>query len=158
VHKLVRRRRGVPVAARAAVAALCLLGLGGYWYASTRPPDLGALRDSKRTLYYLGDSFEGLRLTHASAGARGAYVSYGDCDVDVGRTEGGCTVPLGVESVTCPGEPTAVALWGGDGKGLLERARRALRTVDNGKAGPTPRTSVNVNAFGHCFPPQTAPG
>jgi hypothetical protein len=154
IHRLVARRWPVPERARVAVCALCLGGLAVAWYASTRPADVDALRDSPRTLYYLGDSFEGLRLTHASAGTRGGYFAYGDCEMAVGLTEGGCTVPLGVDNVACPGQPTAVALWGGREKGQLRRARRALRVLGTGRTTSRPRVSFQVNAFAHCFPPQ----
>lgn len=87
---------------RAAVAGATLVAIAGSWYLSTRPPDVSVLQAPSK-LYYLGNSFEGYRLTHAEAGGGRALFAYGDCESPVGYVDGGCTVPLQLQERFTPG-------------------------------------------------------
>jgi hypothetical protein len=138
--RLVLPRWGVPVAALSCAA----LAIGAFWYVETRPPDVTELRSSG-PLYYLGESFEKLRLTHAEASSRGAFFAYGGCDTRIGMDPGGCSVPLQLQNVTCPGERTTVAIFGGGG-GLARRAARALRSVEADAPLRKPRVAFDRGA------------
>jgi hypothetical protein len=120
-----------------AVLAVAALAIGGFWYVYTRPPDVTGLRASG-PLYYLGETFEELRLTRAEAGGERGFFAYGGCDHRIGFDPGGCSVPLQLQNVICPGERTAVAIfaWGG---GLARRAARALRPVGANAPPGAPR-------------------
>jgi hypothetical protein len=137
---------------RISVAVACVAALGGYWFVKSRPPDLDELRDSPQTIYYLGDSFEGLRLTRAELQGREAFLAYGDCDIALGLTEGGCGPPLQLKSITCPGERPGVAIIAASGGGQAYRAIRALRPVREDAPRRRPRVSVGGGAFGPCLP------
>ena len=127
--------------ASSAVIGLAVLAIGGFWYVHTRPPDVTDLRAST-PLYYLGESFEQLRLTHAEASERRALFVYGGCDTRIGFDPGGCSSPLQLQNVTCPGQPTAVAIFGGGG-GLALRAARALRPTQADAARRPSRVSFD---------------
>ena len=139
----------------AGVLAVWLAGTAVYVFLVTRPANVDAIRDAPGPeVYYLGDSFEGLRLTHASEGRYLTFI-YGDCDIPVGQDEGGCSVPLQVQNVSCPGEPTAVVIFAHD-RGRGRRAEDALRAL-RGQAR-SPRVAFGTNPFGACFPPPEPPG
>lgn len=53
---------------------------------------------SDRPLYYLGESFEGLPLTHADATGRGGSFIYGTCEPS--GSDSGCAPPLQVQNWT----------------------------------------------------------
>jgi hypothetical protein len=148
----VRRWRYPNPLLRIGLVGACLAGLAGYWYFDTRPPDLEALREAPETIYYLGTSFEGLRLTHADRTRGTALVVYGDCDLALGQNEGGCGPPLQLQNVLCPGERPAVVIFASAGGGQAYRAIRALRPVDDDAPMRRPRVSVGSNAFGPCLP------
>lgn len=130
-------RWSIPVAALGGA----VLVIGGFWYVHTRPPDVTELRASG-PIYYLGESFEQLRLTHAEASGSRAFFAYGGCDTRIGTDPGGCSVPLQLQNVTCPGGRTAVAIFGGGG-GLARRAARALRPVQANARPSEPRVSFD---------------
>jgi hypothetical protein len=101
----VRRFRTLDSLWRASVASAALVGIAGYWFVSTRPPDVdGVQARAASTLYYLGDSFEGYRLTDAEEWGGRALFAYGDCEVEFGRgADGGCTVPIQLQEAFTPG-------------------------------------------------------
>jgi hypothetical protein len=125
-----------------------------YGYAHTRPADVSALRNSTGPeLWYLGTSFEGLRLSHVDSFGGMTTLIYGDCDIPIGDIgdEGGCSVPLQLQNVSCPGEPTAVAIYAG-----TPRARRAAEALELLRGtGRTPRVAVGWNPFASCLQPAT---
>jgi hypothetical protein len=95
-------------------------------------------------IYWLGEEFEGLPLTHAEGSTHGAFFMYGDCD-----PEGdGCAPPLEVQNVKCQSEPTAVVIFAGT-LSLRERAARALKPVGRPAARP-PLVAIGRNPF--CSP------
>jgi hypothetical protein len=148
----IRRLRGLGPALRLAIVGACIAALGGYWYAKTRPPDLDEFRTSARPFHYLGNSFEGFRLTHAELEDGAAFLVYGDCDTALGSTEGGCGPPLQLKNVTCPGERAGVAILASAGGGQAYRAIRALRPIRAGVQVRRPRAAVTDNSFGPCLP------
>ena len=125
-----RRLRLAGSRLRIGLVVACIAALAGYWFVETRPPDLDELRASPHTIYYLGDSFEGLRLTRAELQGRQAYFAYGDCDSALGYThDGGCGAPLQFRNVACPGGAPGVAIISSTGGGQAYRAIRALEPV-----------------------------
>jgi hypothetical protein len=106
VALVVRRFRALDSLWRASVALVALVGIAGYWLVSTRPPDVGDVQArAASTLYYLGDSFEGYRLTAAEEYGGRALFAYGDCEVEFGRgANGGCSVPLQLQEAFNPGD------------------------------------------------------
>jgi hypothetical protein len=73
------------------------------WSISTRPPDVPSVQSqAQSTLYYLGDSFEGLPLVHAEGFQGRALFVYGTCDVPVGQVDGGCSPPLQLQEEATP--------------------------------------------------------
>jgi hypothetical protein len=147
-----RRLRPASQVTRIALVAACLGALVGYWLYDTRPPDLGELRAEPQPIYYLGSSFEGLRLTHAERRGTGAFLAYGDCDLALGQTEGGCGVPLQLQNVMCPGERPGVVVFASLGGGQAYRAIRALRPITGEDPRRRPRAAVGSNPFGPCYP------
>ena len=148
----IRRLRGLGPTLRLAVVGACIAALGGYWYAKTQPPDLDEFRTSPRPFHYLGNSFEGLRLTRAELESGAAFLVYGDCDTALGSAEGGCGPPLQLKNVTCPGERAGVAIIASAGGGQAYRAIRALRPVREDTPRRRSRASVGAGAFAPCVP------
>jgi hypothetical protein len=106
---VVRRLRALDTLWRASVAAAALLGILGYGLVATKPPDVDHIQArAASTLYYLGDSFEGYRLTDAEHWEGHALFAYGGCDREFGLLgEGGCSVPLTVQETFNPGQGPA---------------------------------------------------
>jgi hypothetical protein len=148
----IRRSRELRPMLRLAVVCGCVAALGGYWYAKTRPPDLDEFQASPRPFHYLGNSFEGLRLTYAEVDGGSAFLVYGDCDTEIGSTEGGCGAPLQLKNVTCPGERAGVTIIASLGGGQAYRAIRALRPIRGDPPDHRPRASVGGAAFAPCLP------
>ena len=118
-----------PLVWRSLVAGLFAVSAGAYAYERSRPADVSELRDAKAPLYYLGSSFDGLRLTHAE-GRRGyALFVYGDCDIPVGFDAGGCHPPLQVQNRTCDRRRTVVSVFA-HSDARARRAAEMLRPVD----------------------------
>ncbi len=95
-HLALRRR--LPPAAlhlRGAVLAAALGGVVLSWFLVTRTPDVESLQArTPAPIYYLGDSFEGYRLSHAEVGQGRAFLVYGDCEHAIGHVDGGCSPPI----------------------------------------------------------------
>jgi hypothetical protein len=102
----VRRFRTLDSLWRASIALVTLVAIAGYWFISTRPPDVGDVQArAASTLYYLGDSFEGYRLTAAEEWGGRALFAYGDCEVEFGQgADGGCSVPIQLQEAFTPGD------------------------------------------------------
>ena len=100
-----RRFRPLDSLWRASIALAALVGIAGYWFVSTRPPDVGDVQArASSSLYYLGDSFEGYRLTAAEESGGHALFAYGDCEVEFGQgADGGCSVPIQLQEAFTPG-------------------------------------------------------
>jgi hypothetical protein len=106
VALVVRRFRALGPPWRASVAAAALVAVVGYAFVATRPPDVDdAQARAATTLYYLGDSFEGYRLTDVEGRDGNVLFAYGDCEIEFGFLgEGGCTAPLLLREAFNPGE------------------------------------------------------
>jgi hypothetical protein len=91
---------------RAFVSSAALVAIAGFWFVSTRAPDVDRVQArAASTLYYLGDSFEGYRLTAAEEWGGRALFAYGDCEVEFGQgADGGCSVPLQLQEQFTPGD------------------------------------------------------
>jgi hypothetical protein len=90
-------KRAAPLAALAVLAAGC----GGSSIVPDGPVNLDTLRDSKIPVYYMGTSFEGLKLSYADLpGANRAVLTYGTCKA----SGGSCSPPLEIQ--TCLGSDT----------------------------------------------------
>jgi hypothetical protein len=104
LHLLARRLRATGTVWRAAAVGGALVAIAAFWFVSTRPPDVGRMQERAASpLYYLGDSFEGYRLTHAEGGDGRAFFAYGNCEMPVGQVDGGCPVPLELQEQFPPG-------------------------------------------------------
>jgi hypothetical protein len=124
----------------AGVGAL-LAAVAGFWYLSTRAPDVARLQASTAAdLYYLGDEFEGYRLTHAEASASEALFIYGDCETRLGLVDGGCSPPLQLQEEftprvgarrrgDCPSSPPPAATPGSDPSSVFVLARGTAITI-----------------------------
>jgi len=149
-------RRWTPV--WTAGACLSWIGAAGvYGYATTRPADVSAIRSAPGPeVYYLGDSFEGSRLTHARSYGAITTFTYGVCDPLVGMVDesvifGPRCDSLHVENIACPGEPTAVVI-----NAEVQRAKRAIAALQLLRGtGSSPRIAIGTNPFVRCFPPPT---
>ncbi len=99
-------------------------------------------------IYWLGDGFEGFELVRAEGSRRGALFVYGECEA---KSDQGCAPPLQLQNVKCPGEPTAVAIFVGQGAsgGLMRRAADSLEPVARAAAKP-PRVAFGRNPFADC--------
>jgi len=90
-------------------------------------------RQADGPVYYVGMSFEGLPLTHAdgpqAARPSEAAFGYGDCEPT--GSEGGCPLPLDIQSAVCPGGRREVAIFtaGGFPPRRMRDVVRALRPV-----------------------------
>jgi hypothetical protein len=105
VALVVRRFRALDTLWRASVASAALVGILGYWFVSTRPPDVDHIQArAASTLYFLGDSFEGHRLTDAEEWEGHAVFAYGGCEHEFGLFgDGGCAMPLQLQVAFTPG-------------------------------------------------------
>jgi hypothetical protein len=96
--------------------------------------DLGRFEKSEKPYFYVGRSFDGLRLRHVQPYDAGvASLVYGTCDPP---PEGGCPPPLELQHRLCRGRVTVVIYVGADPKpGRAARAARALRALSRGARG-----------------------
>ncbi len=143
---------------RAAVLAVAIaLSAAGCGGGSTSVPfqsdvraDLNALRHPGAPAeYYLGRRFARLPLTAVFHDKRGDSFMYGTCEAS---DDSGCAPPIEIQNVTCPGEPTAVAIFvRPDVEGDLVAALVPVNAQAR-RAGP-PRTAIGSNPFGACFSP-----
>lgn len=127
----VNRKLAFAVSTAACVVSLAACGSSG------GTPDLTRFKDSRRPYYYVGRTFDGLRLTHAEQYIRGvALFAYGTCNPP---PDGGCPAPLELQHRLCRGRVTVVIFIGVDPKpGRAARAARALRPLSKGAKGVKP--------------------
>jgi len=118
----------------AAIALVALVGAcGGGGTFPDGPLRLEEMRTDSRPYYWVGEEFEGLRLTKAEPYVRGGSdLIYGTCELPSGLfVEGGCTPPLRVLNQFCANGHVAVTVYGrGDGGGRAARAAKALRPLN----------------------------
>ena len=87
------------------------------------------LKSDARSYYWVGDSFEGLDLTHSERyNGRFSTFAYGTCEPPSG--EGGCASPLEVQNARCRSGSVNVAIFAA-GDGLAARAAKALRPLND---------------------------
>jgi hypothetical protein len=126
------------LAAIAAVAAGC----GGSSILPTGPVKLDVLRDSNVPVFWLGNSFSGLKLTYAdNPGASRVLLAYGTCET---QGNSGCSPPLEIQS--CLGYDT-VSLLGR--RNLAERASKALKPL-NEAARKIDKPLIKINRGVRC--------
>jgi hypothetical protein len=125
-----------------------LAGAGCSWQDESSEDTIDELgRRYPGQVFYLGDSFAGLPLTHAAAGdevspGRTADFTYGDCDVGPGIDPGGCPLPLEVQNIVCPNGRTAVGIFAAD-PAVRKRAAAELKAI-GGKAKAAPKVTLEV--------------
>jgi hypothetical protein len=114
------------VASGACVVSLTACGSNG---GST--PDLAKLKNSRQPYYWVGRSFDGLRLSDVLTYDAGvASLFYGTCKP---ATDGGCPAPLELQHRLCGGRVTVVIFLGANPKsGRAARAAHALRPLSKG--------------------------
>jgi hypothetical protein len=114
-----------------------------------RSPDLGALRQADAPYYYLGATFDGLKVTDVLRYQRGqAEVLYGTCEpqtplltiagIKIGK-DGGCSLPLELQHRLCHGVVT-ISIFAN--RGRARRAAEALRPLSKGARARSNRPAV----------------
>jgi hypothetical protein len=92
------------------------------------------LRNSKAPYYYVGRSFEGLKISHVEQYQRGvATFIYGTCKA---RSDEGCAPPLELQHWRCHGSVTVVIFAN---KGRAARAAGARRPLSRGAKARRPQ-------------------
>jgi hypothetical protein len=112
----------------ACVVSLAACGSSGTGSA----PDLTKFKDSAQPYYYVGSSFDGLRLTYAEPydAAGVAFLAYGTCKPP---PDGGCPAPLELQHRLCRGRVTVVIFVGANPTSARAgRAAQALRPLSKG--------------------------
>jgi hypothetical protein len=124
----------------ALLAAGLVVGCGGGTF-PTGPIRLAEMRADSRPYYWVGDGFEGLKLTHAEPYDHGqSSVTYGTCEMPTGLfAEGACRPPLTVLNLFCANGHVTVTLIS-EGGGRAARAASALQPLNEAarKAGRPP--------------------
>jgi hypothetical protein len=99
---------------------------------------LDDLRNADAPYYYVGDSFDGLKITHVERYQRGvANLIYGDCKA---RSDEGCPPPLGLQHRLCHGKVTVVIFAN---ERLAHRAADALRPLSQRASAQHPQIAFN---------------
>src|SRR5262249_39738362 len=100
-------------------------------------PDLGKYEKSRQPYYYVGRSFDGLRLSNVQPYQAGvASIFYGTCKPP---PDGGCPPPLELQHRLCRGRLTVVIYVGTNPKpGRAVRAAQALRPFSEGASHGKP--------------------
>jgi hypothetical protein len=132
-HRRVGSRAVVAVATIACVTSLTACGANGDGISS----ELAKLRMSQQPYYYVGRSFEGLRLVHLEQYDGGvANFIYGTCKAG---DDQGCAPPLALQHRLCGGRVTVVIFVGVNPKpGRAAHAQHALRPLSRGARQVTP--------------------
>jgi hypothetical protein len=93
--------------------------------------DLGKYENSRKAYFYVGRSFDGLRLSNVQPYQGGvAEIIYGTCKPP---PDGGCPPPLELQHRLCRGRVTVVIYIGANPKpGRAARAAHALRPLSDG--------------------------
>jgi hypothetical protein len=131
--------RQTPKRALSVVLVVALASIGGCGSKSLSEKDVrDVARGEGGKVFYVGTEFAGLPLTHASKFPPESPLSvsfgYGDCEPP--GNDGGCPLPLEIQSTVCPDGHTKVGIFGYPQK-LREQASRNLRPADGGEA-PAP--------------------
>ena len=100
-------------------------------------PDVDDLRSSDAPYYYVGESFEGLEISHVERYQRDvATLVYGDCEA---RSDEGCAPPLELQHRLCRSTVTVV-IFARDGRAA--RAADALRPRSRGANPGRPKVAL----------------
>lgn len=132
-----------PVFAVSTVACVVSLTSCGSSGTGGSAPDLTKFKDSRQPYYYVGLSFDGLRLTHAESydAAGVAFLAYGTCKPP---PDGGCPAPLELQHRLCRERVTVVIFTGANPKpGRAARAAHALQPLSKGARGVTPELAFD---------------
>jgi hypothetical protein len=128
LRSLVRALSAVAVITGCAFAAGC----------SNGSLDVNDLRNSDAPYYYVGESFDGLRITHVERYQRGeATLIYGDCKA---RSDEGCAPPLELQHRLCHARVTVVIFAS---NGRAARAADALRPLSPGASAHQPKIALH---------------
>jgi hypothetical protein len=133
-----QRRVGSRAAAVVAAVIACVTSLTACGSNGDRiNPELAKLRESRQPYYYVGRSFDGLRLVHLEPyGGSVANFIYGTCKAG---DDHGCAPPLALQHRLCRGRVTVVIFTGANPKpGRAARAGQALRPLSRGAREVTP--------------------
>ena len=119
----------------------CVVTLTGCGPNGGGVPDLTKYEKSRQPYFYVGPSFDGLRLSHvlpydAGVGA----VFYGTCK---SPPDGGCPPPLELQHRLCRGRVTVVIFVGAEKPGRAARAAHALRPLSAGARGIKPELAFD---------------
>lgn len=110
---------------------------------SAAPPELATVRASQLPYFFVGESFDGLDLTHVSPyDTQGvAFLIYGTCEAS---GDGGCAPPLELQHRMCGGRVGIVIYVGAEPKpGRAARAAKALRPLSRGARGMEPKVAFD---------------
>jgi hypothetical protein len=103
------------------------------------------------TIYYVGPEYEGLPLVEVQSGPEAAYggVSfiYGECEVEMHGTEGGCVPPLQIQNAVCSGSTTRVSIFADGVNVSADEAEAALRPLPGSPAGSRAIVSHSSGPF-----------
>jgi len=123
-----RPSRGSVVVAAAVIACTSLSAGCSSGAASA---DVADLRDARAPYYYVGSSFDGLKISHVERYQRGVGdIIYGTCEAN---SDQGCGPPLELQHRLCHGAVTVVIFTGqGAKRGSAARAADALRPLSRG--------------------------
>ena len=137
-----RPRHMVPRVVITAATASCVALLSACGSSESGVPDLTKYETSRQPYYYVGRSFDGLRLSSVEPYRAGiASIFYGTCKPS---PDGGCPPPLELQHRLCGGRLTVVIYVGANPKpGRAARAAHALRPLSNGARGGKPRIAFD---------------
>lgn len=120
-----------------AAPSVCVSLLSACLPGGSGVPNLAKYEESPQPYYYVGRSFDGLRISNLRPYAGGvASIFYGNCTPP---HDGGCPPPLELQHRLCRGRLTVVIFVGANPKtGRAARAARVLRPLSEGARGRKP--------------------
>jgi hypothetical protein len=103
------------------------------------------------TIYYVGPEYEGLPLVEVLSG-RGAPLGgvtliYGECEIEMDGTEGGCVPPLQIQNAVCSAGTTRVSVFADEVGVSAAEAEAALRPLPGSPTGSRAIVSHSSGPF-----------